>query len=331
VREKFTHAALAMAAAATLATAHAQTSPKDTAYPVKPIRLVVPFPPGGTPDLQGRMLTEKVASRLGQQIVIDNRGGANGIIGMEIVARSPADGYTLIIATVGNFSVHPHLYKLPYDPLKDLVPVIHLATTPGAVVVHPSVPAKSVKELIALARARPGELNYGSAGIGGFGHMCTALFNVMTKTKMTHVSYKGLAGALTDLIAGNIQVSMNSAFPTIPHIKSGRVRGLATTGAKRLDILAELPTVAEAGVPGYENSTWSAIAAPARTPQAIVERLNREFGAALALPETKERFTASGSTITGGTPEQFLEYWKAELAKYGKLIRDAGIKPESGT
>ena len=323
--EKFIRTMLALAMACIWGTGHAQT------YPVKPIRLVVPFPPGGTPDLQGRMLTEKVASRLGQQIVIDNRGGANGIIGMEVVARSPADGYTMIIATVGNFSVHPHLYKLPYDLLKDFAPVIHVATTPGAVVVHPSVPAKSIKELIALARARPGELNYGSAGIGGFGHMCTALFNVMTKTKMTHVSYKGLAGALTDLIAGNIQVSMNSALPTLPHIKSGRVRGLATTGSKRLDILSELPTVAEAGVPGYENSTWSAIAVPARTPQPIIERLNREFAAVLALPDTRERFTAAGSTITGGTPEQFLEYWKSELAKYGKLIRDAGIKPESGS
>lgn len=303
----------------------------SSAYPAKPIRLVVPFPPGGTPDLQGRMLTEKLASRLGQQIVIDNRGGANGIIGMEVVARSPADGYTIIIATVGNWSVHPHLYKLPYDPLKDFVPVIHIATTPGVVAVHPSVPVKSIKELIALARQRPGELNYGSAGVGGFGHMCGALFSVMTKTRMTHVSYKGLASALTDLIAGNIQVSMNSALPTIPHIKSGRVRALGTTGSKRLGILPDLPTVAEAGVPGYENATWSAIGAPARTPQPIVERLNREFAAVLALPDIEKRFSAAGSTITGGTPEQFLEYWKSELAKYGKLIREAGIKPESGS
>jgi tripartite-type tricarboxylate transporter receptor subunit TctC len=299
-------------------------------YPVKPVRMVVPFPPGGTPDLQARMLTEKVAQRLSQQIVIDNRGGANGIIGMEVVARSPADGYTIIIATVGNWSVHPHLYKLPYDLLRDFAPVIHIATTPGVVAVHPSVPSRSVKELIALARQRPGELNYGSSGVGGFGHMCGALFMVMTGTKMTHVSYKGLANALTDLIAGHIQVSMNSALPTIPHITSGRVRALASTGSKRLGILPDLPTVAEAGVPGYENSTWTAIGAPAHTPQPIIERLNREFAAVLALPDIRERFSAAGSTITGGSPEQFHEYWKSELAKYGKLIKAAGIKPESG-
>jgi tripartite-type tricarboxylate transporter receptor subunit TctC len=293
--------------------------------------MVVPFPPGGTPDLQGRMLTEKLAQRLGQQIVIDNRGGANGIIGMEVVARSPADGYTIIIATVGNWSVHSHLYKLPYDLLRDFAPVIHIATTPGVVAVHPSVPAKSVKELIALARQRPGELNYGSSGVGGFGHMCGALFAVMTGTKMTHVSYKGLSNVLIDLVAGNIQVSMNSALPTIPHMKSGRVRALATTGAQRLGILPDLPTVAEAGVPGYENSTWSAIGAPANTPQPIIERLNREFAAVLALPDIRERFSSAGSTITGGTPEAFHAYWKSEMAKYGKLVRDAGIKPETGT
>jgi tripartite-type tricarboxylate transporter receptor subunit TctC len=325
------HASLVLATAGAVGVAHAQTPPKESAFPVKPIRLVVPFPPGGTPDLQGRMLTEKLASRLGQQIVIDNRGGANGIIGMEVVARSPADGYTIIIATVGNWSVHPHLYKLPYDPLKDFVPIIHIATTPGVVAVHPSVPVKTVKELIALARQRPGELNYGSSGVGGFGHMSGALFSVMTKTKMTHVSYKGLAQVLTDLVAGHIQVSMNSALPTIPHITSGRVRALATTGVKRLGILPDLPTVAEAGVPGYENSTWSAIGAPARTPQPIVERLNREFAAVLALPDIRERFSAAGSTITGGSPEQFHEYWKSELAKYGRLIKEAGIKPESGS
>jgi tripartite-type tricarboxylate transporter receptor subunit TctC len=323
------HGLFLLATAGAVGCAGAQT--QSSAYPVRPIRMVVPFPPGGTPDIQGRMLTEKLAQRLGQQIVIDNRGGANGIIGMEVVARSPADGYTIIIATVGNWSVHPHLYKLPYDPLKDFVPVIHIATTPGVVAVHPSVPVRSVKELIALARQRPGELNYGSSGVGGFGHMCGALFTVMTGTKMTHVSYKGLANVLTDLVAGNIQVSMNSALPTIPHMKSGRVRALATTGATRLGILPDLPTVAEAGVSGYENATWSAIGAPAHTPQPVIERLNREFAAVLALPDIRERFSAAGSTITGGSPEQFLNYWKSELAKYGKLVREAGIKPESGS
>ena len=328
----FLEQALLMFAAAGLSGgATAQAIPKDAPYPVKPVRLVVPFPPGGTPDMQGRMLAEKLGPRLGQQIVIDNRGGANGIIGMEVVARAPADGYTAIIATVGTWTVHPYLYKLPYDVLKDFVPIIHVATTPGVLAVHPSVPAKTVKELITLAKRRPGDLNYGSSGVGGFGHMSGALFTLMTGTKMTHVSYKGLAQVLIDLVGGHIQVSFNSALPTVPHIQSGKLRGLATTGAQRMAILAALPTIAEAGVPGYENSTWSGIGAPARTPRPIIERLNKEFMAVLQMPDVRQRFAAGGSTVTGGTPEQFHDILKSELAKFGKLVKAAGIKPESGS
>jgi len=300
------------------------------AYPAKPIRLVVSFPAGGTPDLQARMITDKLAPRLGQQIVIDNRGGANGIIAMEIVARAPADGYTLIITTVGTWAVHPFLYKLTYDVVKDFAPVVHIATTPGVLAVHPSVAATSVKELIALAAQSPGKLNYGSSGVGGFGHMSGELFGVLTKVKMTHVSYKGVAQALSDLVGGHIQVSFNSALPTMPHIHSGKVRALATTGAKRAAILPDLPTIAEAGVPGYENSTWTAIGAPARTPRAVIQRLNQEINAVLQMRDVQERFAAGGSTVTGGTPEQFQEYLKAELAKFGKLVKDAGIKGEGG-
>ena len=299
-------------------------------YPTKPIRLVVSFPPGGTPDLQARMLTDKLAPRLGQQIVIDNRAGANGIIAMEIVARAPADGYTLIITTVGTWSVHPFLYKLPYDVVMDFAPVVHIATTPGVLAVHPSVAANSVKELIALAAQSPGKLNYGSSGVGGFGHMSGELFGVMTKVRMTHVSYKGLAQALTDLVGGHIQVSFNSALPTMPHIHSGKLRALATTGDKRMAILPDLPTIAEAGVPGYENSTWTAIGAPARTPRTAVQRLNQEINAVLQMRDIQERFAAGGSTVSGGTPEQFGEYLKSELTKFRKLVKEAGIKSESG-
>ncbi len=331
MRQALLQALLVFAATGVSAGAGAQVTSKELAYPAKPIRLVVPFPPGGTPDIQGRMLAEKLAPRLGQQVVIDNRGGANGIIGMELVARAPADGYTIIIATVGTWSVHPYLYKLPYDVLKDFAPIIHVATTPGVLAVHPSVPVKTVKELIALARQRPGDLNYGSSGIGGFGHMSAELFSVMTKTKMTHVSYKGLAHALTDLVGGHIQVSFNSALPTVPHIQSGKVRALATTGTARLAILPDLPTVAEAGVPGYENSTWSAIGAPARTPQSSIERLNKEFAAVLQMSDIKERYAAAGSTVTGGTPEQFHDYLKLELTKFDKLVKEAGIKGEAGS
>src|SRR5688572_23294189 len=279
-----------------LAEAHAAQ-----AYPTKPIRLVVSFPAGGTPDLQARMVTDKLAPRLGQQVVIDNRGGANGIVAMEIVARAPADGYTLIITTVGTWSVHPFLYKLSYDVLKDFAPVVHIATTPGVLAVHPSVPANSVKDLIALAAQSPGKLNYGSSGVGGFGHMSGELFGVMTKVRMTHVSYKGLAQALTDLVGGHIQVSFNSALPTMPHVHSGKVRALATTGAKRMAILPDLPTIAESGIPGYENSTWTAIGAPARTPRPLIQRLNQEINAVLRMRDVQDRFAVGGSTVTGGT------------------------------
>ena len=299
------------------------------AYPAKPIRLIVPFPPGGTSDIQARMLADRLLPRLGQQIVIENRGGANGSIGMEATVRAPADGYTIVIATVGTWAVNPFLYKLPYDVAADLAPLVHIATTPGVLAVHPSVPVRSVKELLALARQRPGDLNYGSAGIGGFGHMSAELFSLTTQVKLTHVPYKGSAPALVDLLGGHIQVLFNSALPTMPHIRTGRVRALASTGAKRMEILAELPTVAEAGVPGFENSTWSALGAPARTPRGIIERLNKEINAVLQLPEVREAARLEGSTITGGTPEQFQEYLKAELAKFGKLVKAAGIKPDA--
>ena len=300
------------------------------AYPAKPVRVIVPFPPGGTSDIQARMLADRLAPRLGQQVIIENRGGANGSIGMEATVRAPADGYTIVIATVGTWAVNPFLYKLPYDVVNDLAPLVHMATTPGVLAVHPSVPVRSVKEFLALARQRPGDLNYGSAGIGGFGHMSAELFMLTSRVRMTHVPYKGSAPALIDLLGGHIQVLFNSALPTMPHIRTGRVRALATTGATRLEILADLPTVAEAGVAGFENSTWSALGAPARTPRAITERLNNEINAILRLPEVREAARLEGSAITGGTPEQFHEYLKAELAKFGKLIKAAGIKADAG-
>jgi tripartite-type tricarboxylate transporter receptor subunit TctC len=297
-------------------------------YPVKPIRLVVTFAPGGTTDIQARMLVEKLAPRLGQQILIDNRGGAGGNIGMEIVARAPADGYTLVITVVGTWAVNPYLYKLPYDVVTDFAPIIHVATTPGVLVIHPSVPAKTVKELIALARKRPGELAYGTAGLGSFTHISAELFAVMTGIRMTHVPYKGSGPVTADLVGGHIQLSFSSAVPAMPQIQSGRLRALATTGAKRLAVLPDLPTIAEGGVTGYESSTWTAMAAPARTPQAVIERLNREVNAVLQLPDIQERGAAMGSVITGGTPEWFQGYLKSELVKYGKLVKQAGIKSE---
>jgi tripartite-type tricarboxylate transporter receptor subunit TctC len=299
-------------------------------YPSKPIRFIVPFPPGGTTEIQARMIGDKLSPRLGQPVVIDNRPGANGSIGMELTTRAPADGHTMIIATVGTWTVNPLLSKLPYDVLTDLAPLIHIATTPGVMIVHPSVPAKSVSEMIALARQHPGGLTYGSAGFGGFGHMCAELFSTLAGVKMTHVPYKGSAPSLTDLMGGHIQLLFNSALPTVPHINSGRVRALATTGARRMSILPHLPTVAEAGLSGYENSTWSGLGLPARTPQGIIERLNKEINAVLQLAEVREAAGAEGSMITGGTAEEFRETLKSELAKFAKLIKAAGIKGESG-
>lgn len=309
--------------------ANAQDTAKVGSYPTKPIRFVVPYTPGGTPDIQGRTLAEKIASRLGQPVVIDNRPGASGTIGMGIVARAPADGHTIIIAPVGPWAVSPHLYKLDFDVLRDLIPVIQVATTPGVLLVHPSVPARTVKELIDLARRRPGDLNYGSSGVGGFGHISGELFALMSGIRMTLVPYKGVAAALTDLAGGHIQVLFNSAAPSIPHIRSSRIRALATTGAKRMEVLPELPTVAEAGVAGYENSTWSAIGVPAKTPRPIVERLNAVFKAVLALPEVIDTNRAEGSAIVAGTPEEAQAHLRHEFAKFAELIRKAGIRAEA--
>ncbi len=302
----------------------AQVSP----YPNKAIRLVVPVPPGGTPDIQARMLGEKLAQRLGQPVVIDNRGGGGGIVGMEIVARAPADGYTLVSATVGAWAVTPHFSKLPYDTQKDFAPIIQIATTPGLLVVHPSIAAKTVKDLIALARQKPGGLNYASGGLGGYSHVSAELFNSMAQVRLTGVQYKGAAPAMTELIGGHTQLMFNTVITTLPHVKSGKLRALATTGANRLPSLPDLLTVAEAGVPGYENSSWTALGAPARTPRAIIERVNRELAAVLQLPDIIEKHAAVGSVITGGTPEQFRDYLKTEFIKFGKLVKEAGLKGE---
>ncbi len=307
-----------------IASAFAQTD-----FPSKPIRFVVPYFPGGTPYIQGRRLAEKLRDRIGQPVIVDNRPGANASIGLGIVARAPADGYTIFIAPVGPYAVNPHLYKLSYDVLTDFAPIIHATSTPGLLVVNPAVPAKTVRDLIALAKQKPGELNYGSTGIGGFGHMSGALFAAMTGIQIVHVPYKSITNALTEVVGGHIPVLFNVASPTIPMVQTGRVRALATTGAARMEALPEVPTMAESGVPGYENSTWNGISAPAKTPPAVVLKLNREFNEILKLPEVKEAARVEGSSIVGGPPEQFRDYLKREYAKYGKLVRDAGIKGEA--
>ena len=322
--------ALATVLVAGYASAFSFIACAQDAYPGKPVRLVVPFVAGGPTDIQGRMLGEKLTQRLGQQVIIDNRGGAGGNIGMELVAKSPPDGYTLVIATVGTWAVNPYLYKLPFDVVKDFAPVTQVSTSPGILVVHPSVPVKNVKEFIALAKKRPGEFNYGSSGVGGFGHISGELFDIMAGTKMVHIPYKSSAPSLTDLIAGQIQVLFNNMISTTPHVKGGRVRALATTGAKRSPALPEVPTLDESGLKGYENSSWSAVAAPAGTPRTIVTRLNREIIDILKLQDIAQKHAEFGAEIIASTPEQFHAYLKSELAKFEKLVKQAGIKAAAG-
>ncbi len=330
MQQRLTFTLAVLAIVGVCGTASAQSSSGGSAYPAKAIRFVVPFPPGGTPDIQSRMLAEKLAQRLGQPVVIDNRGGGGGIIGMEIVARAPADGYTIVNAVVGTWAVTPHFNKLPYDVLKDFAPVILVATTPGVLVVHPSFAVKSVQDLIALARQKPGVINYASGGTGGYSHVSAELFNALTKTKMTGVQYKGAAPAMTEVIGGHTQVMFNTIITTLPHVRSGRLRALAATSAQRLAALPDLPTIAESGVPGYENSSWSAVGVAARTPRAVVERLNREFAAILQMPDIQEKHVVAGAVITGGTPEQARAYMQAEYAKFGKLVKEAGLKGDAG-
>ena len=312
----------ALALSAFAAGAVAQSQP---GYPAKPVRLVVPFPPGGGADYLARMLVDKLGQRLGQQVIVDNRSGANGNIGMEVVAKAPPDGYTLVITSVGTWAVNPSLYKLPFDAVKDFAPVIQVSSSPGVLVVHPSLPVRNVKELVALARAQPDKLDYGSAGIGGFGHISAAVFTLMTGTRMVHVPYKGAGPALMDLLAGQIQVLFNDATATMPHIKSGRMRPIAVTSIKRMQALPELPTIDEAGVKGYDNSAWIAIAAPAGTPKEIIARLNSELSAILKLPDIQERSVAMGAVIVGGTPEQLADYLKSEIVKFARVVKEAKI------
>lgn len=316
--------------AGALVVACADLAAQTPQYPSRPVRVIIPFTPGGTPDTQMRMVADRLTPRLGQPLVYDYRPGAAGSIGMEVAARAIADGYTLVAGTVGSWAVTPHMQKLSFDPLSDLAPIVLMATAPAVLVVHPSLPANSVKELISLARKRPGALNYGSTGVGGFGHMCAELFSTMTATRMTHVAYKGASPALADLLGGHIEVLFNSAVVTIPQMQAGRVRALATTGTKRLALLPDLPTVAEAGVPGYENSTWTGLGAPARTPAEIISRLNREVTAVLALPDVQERFTSSGASVVGGSPDDFRVFLHAEHQKFGRLLQKSGGRSPAG-
>jgi tripartite-type tricarboxylate transporter receptor subunit TctC len=297
-------------------------------YPVKPVRLVVPSSPGGGTDITARLLAPKLTERLGQQVVVENRAGAGTMIGTEVVAKAAPDGYTLLMG-LSTLAINPAMYKkVPFDPVRDFAPISQVITAPNMLVVHPSVPARTVKELITFARARPGQLNYASAGHGTNPHLSMELFLSMTGTRMVHVPYKGLGPGIVDLLAGHVTVATATMLTGLPHVKSGRLRLLGTTGNKRAAVLPDAPTVAEAGVAGYEASQWYGVLAPAQTPKEIVTRLHAEIVRILQAPDMKQKLAADGTDPVGSSPDEFARYIKSELAKWGKVARDAGIQPE---
>jgi tripartite-type tricarboxylate transporter receptor subunit TctC len=299
------------------------------AYPDKPVRLVTPFAPGGPSDIVARLVSAGLSEALGQSVVTDNRAGAGGIIGCEIVAKAPPDGYTLLLGSSGNLSVNPSLYaKLPYDPLRDFQPVTLVSAGPQILVVHPGVAAKSVKELVALAKAKPGQLNFASGGVGTGNHLASELFKVSAGIDIVHVPYKGTGQALTDLLGGQVQMMTSSLLPAIPHVKAGKLRGLGVTSAKRTAVLPDMPTIAESGFPGFETTSWHGVLLPARTPKPIGERLNSELVKMLHRTDVKERLAAAGIDPVGSTPAEFTAYIKSETAKFARVIKLAGIKAE---
>jgi tripartite-type tricarboxylate transporter receptor subunit TctC len=295
-------------------------------YPTKPVRLVIGFAPGGGTDTTARALSTKLTTSFGQQVIVDNRPGHSGTIAADIVSQATPDGHTVLLGTIA-LVINPILTKkMPFDTFKDLLPVTQAVDSTNILIVHPSVPAKSVKELIALAKAKP--LNGGSSGIGGTGHLAVELFNLQAGTKITHVPYKGGGPAMLDLLAGNIQLIFATAASSIGHIKAGKARALAVTTAKRSSLVPELPTVAEAGVPGFEANNWNGFFVPAKTPRPIINRLNKEFAAALTLPDIKDFLFKQGLDAAPGTPEQFAKYMKSEYAKWTKVIQAAGLKAQ---
>jgi tripartite-type tricarboxylate transporter receptor subunit TctC len=296
-------------------------------YPTKPVRLIIPFPPGGSNDVVGRMIATQLGERLGKQVVVDNRGGAGGVLGTEVAAGAAPDGYTILVVSLA-YTVNPWLYKLKYDPLKSFVPVAMLASGANVLTVHPSVPVNSLEELIALARQKPGELNYASAGAGSFQHLGSELFKLMAGVDIVHVPFKGGGPAMIDVVGGHSQVLVSSLVQTGAHIRSGKLKALGVGSAKRSSLFPDIPTIAEAGVPGYEMANWWGILAPTGTPQPIVDKLAKEIGVVLSAPETQKHFAAEGAEVVQKTPAEFAAFIEAELAKWQRVVKDAKIKAE---
>lgn len=305
--------------------AFAQTA----AYPAKPVRLIVPAAPGGGADFLARIVSTKLQEQTGQSFVVDNRAGASGTIAADLTAKAPADGYTVLLGQSTSMAIAPHMYaKLPYDTLRDLTAVTLVAEVPNMLVVHPSVPANTVKELIALAKAKPELLNFGSAGNGAPSHLAGEMFKAAAGVKLTHVPYKGAGPAVNDLVAGQIQVMFAPMVAVLPQVKAGRLKALAVTSARRSAAVKDLPTLAESGLPGFEISSWFGFFVPAATPAAVVERLHAETVKALKAPDVIERMAREGAEPVGNTPAEFTAYVGAEFTKFGKVVKDNNIKSD---
>jgi tripartite-type tricarboxylate transporter receptor subunit TctC len=312
-----------------VATVVVSTAVEAQTYPSRPVRLIVPFPAGGGADIFARLIGRKLGEGLGQQIVADNRAGASGIIGCELAARAAPDGYTILMATTGTHTTNPAVYaRLPYDPVKDFAPISLVAESPFVLIVHPSLPVRSLKELIAFAKTRPGELTYGSSGVGSSSHLGFELFNTMAGIKGIHVPYKGLPAATADTISGNLVMSWDSITASGPHIRTGRIRALGIGSAKRSALMPEIPTVSEAGLNGFELGSWYALFGPAAMPRDTVKRLHGEVVKSLAAKDVRDQFAALGAEAVGSTPEELAAVVKRDLVKWAKVARAANVKAE---
>ena len=300
--------------------------PAHAQYPQRAIKLLVPFPPAGATDIVGRIVAQKLGERLGQSVVVENRPGAGGSIGSDLVAKSAPDGYTLLMATSSTHSIGPALQKLPYDPIKDFAPITHVANVPNVLVVSPKLPVASVKELVEYAKARPGKLNFASSGVGTIVHLNGELFKMLAGVDLVHVPYKGTALSIPDLANGNVAMLFDSLASVMPHVKSGSVRPLAMNAPQRSPLLPEVPTLAEAGMPAFDRYTWFGMFAPAGTPADIVRKVQAEVVAALRSPDLRERFDAVGAEPVGSTSEQFLDRIRSDAVRWAEVIRTANVK-----
>jgi tripartite-type tricarboxylate transporter receptor subunit TctC len=321
--------ACVLGAAALLPAAQAQQAGSATGYPNRPVKIIVAFPAGGGTDIAARVLGQKLGEVWGQQVVIENRGGASGVIGTELAARAAPDGYTLFVGTLGNFSVNQHLFpKMTVDPVRDFAPISQVVDVHFVLLAHPKLAANNVRELVALAKAKPGELTYSSSGAGGAPHLAAELFKRMANVDIQHIPYKGSAPSMQDLMGGQVSVTFDSLLQALPFIRDGRLKALAVLGASRSPQLSDTPTVAESGVPGYELTNWFGLAAPAGTPRELINRIYTDSARVLQGQEIRERFSSMAATAASSTPEQFGARIKDDSAKWAKLIREVGIKSE---